>query len=102
MAQIRLSALATGLVAALLVGGSAAAADRPAEKQPTQTVPEKIEPGLSGSSLGERLSRSGGVIRPPSGIDPGLARPVPKVGPQSTPVIPPPGTPGGDPRVEPK
>jgi hypothetical protein len=38
--------------------------------------------------------------RPPAGIDPGIT--VPPVGGCRTPVIPPPGTPGGDPNVVPK
>ncbi len=74
--------------------------------QPRQTVPEARDPGTSGSSsesLSERLDRSGGVIRPPSGVDPGADRAPPAVSPQSTPVIPPPGTPGSDkPEVKPK
>jgi hypothetical protein len=101
MPRIQPSALVAGLLTALLIGGSAAA-DQPVRKQPEQAVPQKVEPGSSGSSLGERLSRSGGVIRPPSGIDLGMAQPAPKLAPRSTPIIPPPGTPGGNPRVEPK
>jgi hypothetical protein len=52
------------------------------------------------ANLSDRLSRSKGVICPPAGIDPGLA--VPPVGGGNTPVIPPPGTPGGDPGLIPK
>ena len=51
-------------------------------------------------SLSEQLSESKGVICPPSGVDPGIA--VPPVGGGRMPVIPPPGTPGGDPSVVPK
>jgi hypothetical protein len=51
-------------------------------------------------SLSEQLSESKGVICPPSGVDPGIA--VPPVGGGRMPVIPPPGTPGGDPNVVPK
>jgi hypothetical protein len=50
--------------------------------------------------LSDELSRSKGVICPPAGIDPGIS--VPPVGGGVTPVIPPPGTPGGDPGLVPK
>jgi hypothetical protein len=50
--------------------------------------------------LSEQLSQSKGVICPPAGIDPGIS--VPPIGGGSTPVIPPPGTPGGDPSIQPK
>jgi hypothetical protein len=50
--------------------------------------------------LGDQLSRSKGIICPPAGVDPGIA--APPVGGGTTPVIPPPGTPGGDPNIIPK
>lgn len=50
--------------------------------------------------LGDRLSESKGVICPPAGVDPGIS--VPPVGGGRTPVIPPPGTPGADPNLQPK
>jgi hypothetical protein len=52
------------------------------------------------ANLSKELSQSNGVICPPAGVDPGLA--VPPVGGGRTPVIPPPGTPGGNPNVIPK
>jgi hypothetical protein len=58
-------------------------------------------PETTGSrSLSEQLSESKGVICPLAGVDPGIS--VPPVGGGRTPVIPPPGTPGGDPNVVPK
>jgi hypothetical protein len=50
--------------------------------------------------LSDQLSQSKGVICPPAGVDPGIS--VPPVGGGRTPVIPPPGTPGGDPSIQPK
>ena len=50
--------------------------------------------------LSDRLARSGGVICPPDQVDPEMNRPAPGGG--KTPVIPPPGSPGGDPNVQPK
>jgi hypothetical protein len=50
--------------------------------------------------LSEQLSQSKGVICPPTGVDPGLVTTPPAGG--RMPVIPPPGTPGGDPTIQPK
>ena len=50
--------------------------------------------------LSDQLSQSNGIICPPAGVDPGIA--APPVGGGRTPVIPPPGTPGGDRSLVPK
>ena len=84
------------IVAALAgLGASAIAAERPAE-QPNQPV----EPPAIGSSSSD-LSRSGGVIRPPADVDPQMKQMPPSSG-DRMPVIPPPGTPGGNPSAKPK
>lgn len=104
------------LLAALI--GPAAAQTRPdpaqrPEPAPSTAPPEKIAPapnapgdaressGSSGTSLGERLSGSDGVIKPPPQVDPGMTRQAPDPGPRSMPVIAPPGTHPDDP-VKPK
>jgi len=51
-------------------------------------------------SLSDRLARSDGVICPPPGVDPAISAPPPGGG--RTPVISPPGSPGGDPNIRPK
>jgi hypothetical protein len=56
--------------------------------------------GSSNQTLSEKLERSEGVVCPPAGVDPEIA--VPPTGGGITPVIPPPGAPGGDPTVRPK
>jgi hypothetical protein len=53
------------------------------------------------SNLSDKLARSNGVICPPSHIDPDMKQPPPSPG-GPMPVIPPPGTPGGDQSVQPK
>lgn len=53
----------------------------------------------SNQTLGEQLNQSNGVICPPE-IDPEMKAPTPPGG--STPVIPLPGSPGGNPNVQPK
>jgi hypothetical protein len=62
--------------------------------RPGTTTGEAREP------LGDRLARSDGVLCPPAGVDPQMHAPTPDTG--NTPVIPPPGSPGGDPNVRPK
>ena len=74
-----------------------------AAKTAPQTVPE--DPATSGSStepLSDKLNRSGGVIHPPGDVDSEMTQAPPAIGPKSTPVIPPPGAPGGKPGVNPK
>jgi hypothetical protein len=57
-----------------------------------------VTPG-GGENLSEKLSRNEGVLCPPN-LDPDIKVPTPDVG--KTPVIPPPGSPGGNPNVRPK
>jgi hypothetical protein len=53
-----------------------------------------------GRNLSDRLAQSGGVICPPSQMDPAIKAPTPPGG--SMTVIPPPGSPGGNPNIQPK
>jgi hypothetical protein len=107
---------ATTLLAALVVTASPALAQTPPGANPpgaspaNPTVPvappsapaapaEKIVPPEGSPS--NRLSQQGGVISPPN-VDPGMTVNPPKNGSTTTPVIPPPGSPGGNPSVIPK
>ncbi|HZE55413.1 MAG TPA: hypothetical protein VE111_19345 [Bradyrhizobium sp.] len=63
-------------------------------------VPEGTTTGQRTESLGDTLAKSDGVLCPPPGIDPEIRAPTPDAG--NTPVIPPPGSPGGDPTIRPK
>jgi hypothetical protein len=81
---------------------------------PSQMPAEKVEPdsNLSGTngpsatgstnSLSEKLERTDGVIRPPETATPDIAVPAPVPDPGTTPVIRPPGSPGGNQQVDPK
>jgi hypothetical protein len=51
------------------------------------------------NTLSDKLAASNGVICPPR-VDPAIRQPTPPGG--SMPVIPPPGSPGGDPHTQPK
>jgi hypothetical protein len=50
--------------------------------------------------LSDQLADSKGVICPPAGVDPGMRQPPPEGG--TIKVVPPPGSPGGNPSIQPK
>jgi hypothetical protein len=49
-----------------------------------------------------KLDKGKGVIKPSQDVDPGIVQAAPAPDPNTTPVIKPPGTPGGAPGPEPK
>jgi hypothetical protein len=63
-------------------------------------TPQGTTTGQSNEPLGDKLAKSDGVLCPPAGVDPEMRAPTPETG--NMPVIPPPGSPGGDPTVRPK
>ena len=103
------------LSALLLGGGVAASQGRGAQQRPPAVDPKACAPGdrlkpgpqnrsapssaTTGESLSDKLARTDGVICPPD-VDPEIRVPTPDTG--KTPVIPPPGSPGGDPTIRPK
>jgi hypothetical protein len=110
---MRSSTIAVALAAAALLATTTAQAQSNRSEPPPSSSPSNrnCSPGLGNAAprsnettgnrpLSEQLSESKGVICPPAGVDPGIA--VPPVGGGRTPVIPPPGTPGGDPNLQPK
>lgn len=71
----------------------------PSEAKPHEgTVAPRDSQGSA--TLGDKLAQSDGVICPPANVDPEMRAPAPKGGPM--PVIPPPGSPGGDQTIRPK
>ena len=75
------------------------AQDAPAPATNPEGVPNTNLSNKNGS-LSDKLNSSNGVIRPEDNVDPGIRKPAPAQG--ATPIIPPPGSPGGPPSVEPK
>jgi hypothetical protein len=65
-----------------------------------QELPKPVLP--PGDSTSERLKNAEGVVKPPENIDPQIKAIPPKPEPNSTPVIPPPGTPENRPDLVPK
>src|SRR3954451_22373727 len=91
----------------LLAWGGLGAPEARAQDDEGQPVAPPVvrDDAPTAPSLSERLDRSKGVIVPPASTantDPGIVKPAPSTGAGSMPVIPPPGTPGGDPNVQPK
>ncbi len=105
--MVHMARLAAVLGLAVTVGcplsASALTADPRSQAPPPEAVPQAGQTPGSGSSepLGDRLERSNGVIRPPTGVDPGLTQPPPRTG-SRTPIIRPPGTSGGRSSLNPK
>ena len=66
----------------------------------SNAIPEGSTVGQSNEPLGDKLAKSNGVLCPPTGVDPQMRAPAPDTG--NTPVIPPPGSPGGNLNVQPK
>ena len=86
--------------AILITHGMRSAAFAQAQAQPDQKTCANNDANSGGKNLSDKLSQSGGVICPPSTGDPDVKAP-PSNG-SKMPVIPPPGSPGGNPNVQPK
>jgi hypothetical protein len=88
------------IAVALAFGAVVAAAEEPSGRPGAGQPATPVVPPASGTSSSD-LNRSGGVIAPPAGIDPEIKQTPPATG-ATMPIIPPPGTPGGNPAVKPK
>src|SRR5688572_28624351 len=82
-----------------------AGTEAPAPADPRKIIPEKMEPEAllpRNEPLSDKLGRTDGVITPPSDTTPSMTVPAPVPDPGTTPVIPPPGSPGNPSPVRPK
>jgi hypothetical protein len=114
-AAVRAVGLA-GLFAA--VGAVTAAAQSPPVLDPPPGVPKNANPPSESTTpppvpgadpappdrppLSQQLKENDGVLEAPKSLDGEIVREAPVPNPGTTPVIPPPGSPGGDPSVKPK
>ena len=109
-------------LACVILGSVLSSAQQPKEPDvPTQPAPPKLDPKAcadreqlphadipetegrapdTDEHLSDKLARTDGVICPPPRLDPDIRAPTPNG--SNMPVIPPPGSPGGDPNVRPK
>ncbi len=76
-----------------------AVAQVPPNEAPKPNAKPCASSSASSGDLSNKLSQSNGVICPPD-VDQGMKAPTPNTG--KMPVIPPPGSPGGDQSVQPK
>jgi hypothetical protein len=98
--SLTLSTALAGPSSTLGAGGKVApqGQDPPGADEQRKAAPSASE----GENLSEQLDRNKGVITPPATGDADIYTDAPNPNPGTTPVIPPPGTPGGDQSVEPK
>jgi hypothetical protein len=66
---------------------------------PQNGDPKSCASSSGSGDLSNKLSQSNGVICPPD-VDQGMRAPTPNTG--KMPIIPPPGSPGGDRNIQPK
>jgi len=99
------------LLALLLIGTVNAANAQTIAPTTTPNAPKDCPPGVATSNaptlgrdakgtLSDQLAQSKGVICPPAGVDPEMQQKPQEGG--TIKVVPPPGSPGGDQRVQPK
>ncbi|HET6609978.1 MAG TPA: hypothetical protein VFG62_25140 [Rhodopila sp.] len=108
-AILSLTLLGTGMAMAQTGGPSVANPQTTTPQNPTvpvpprsspSTPPERIAPADEGN-LSQKLSKDRGTLKPPS-VDPGMSVAPPRNGAGTMPVIPPPGSSGGNQSVVPK
>ena len=106
---MKASTIISGACAALLfcaAATTAAAQNSPSAVDPKGCAPSerlqtdgKAPDAKAGEPLSDKLARTDGVLCPPN-VDPEIKAPTPQGG--KMPVIPPPGSPGGDQSIQPK
>ena len=69
---------------------------------PEQIAPPDHALATGNTTLSDRLPQQQGTLKPPAAVDPGIQAPLRSHDTGTMPVIPPPGTPGGDQTVVPK
>jgi hypothetical protein len=102
MKQIRHLAAVVAVMASPALAQSPAPdtkACNPGERLQQTDQGPKAPAATTGENLSDKLARTDGIICPPA-ANPDMRIPAPEAG--KTPVIPPPGTPGGDQSVQPK
>jgi len=101
--RIAAGCLRVGICLAAACSEVVLAAEPGPNATPGQNAPSQFDAQArkGDQNLSDRLDRSGGVIRPPGNVDPEMHVPPPATG-DKMPVVPAPGSPGGDPSVKPK
>jgi hypothetical protein len=87
------------LILAVSITSAAAQPLPQAPAAPDRTCPPETRQNTPGATLSDKLAESRGVICPPA-VDPAMTQKPPAGG--TIKIVPPPGSPGGDPTVLPK
>jgi hypothetical protein len=103
------SVLAVITPALIFAGATMACSQRSVTQQPSPPSDKappaspQTKPGdKPNEPLSEKLDKQQGVLKPPSGVDPGMHKQPPATTGDKMPIIVPPGEPGGDQSVQPK
>jgi len=88
-------------MASLTIPGLSHAQSAPPPAQPTPPTTPSSPPEIVAPKDTMTGEAHGGVVHPPN-VDPGINIKPPADAPQSMPIVPPPGSPGGNPNVVPK
>ncbi|GGF60602.1 hypothetical protein GCM10007301_20440 [Azorhizobium oxalatiphilum] len=94
------SLFACGLLAGALAAPLPASAQTGNSQRPPDAPGPTVPGPRPGENLSDQLRRNDGVIPPAQNLDPEIRKTPTDTG--TTPVIPPPGTPGGDNSLQPK
>jgi hypothetical protein len=96
------------LILALAAAGWSVTLPSLAQSPPESAPPDKIAPPLEENNRRppadagvDKIKPQDGVIKPPTNVDPDIQIKPPATG-STMPIIPPPGSPGGDPNIKPK
>jgi hypothetical protein len=98
--RVALALLLLGTFASLAAQAETATPEPRAECPPGTGADPPSVGRDSNRTLSDQLAESKGIICPPAGVDPGMQKKPPEGGAMK--VIPPPGSPGGNPGVQPK
>jgi hypothetical protein len=101
MVYVPIAVVLTLAAASPASGQSSAPSTKPDQNAPSQFDAESTQPQQRNENLSERLDRSDGVIHPPDSVDPEMRVAPPPTG-DKMPVVPAPGSSGGDPMIKPK
>jgi hypothetical protein len=101
MVRVSIAVALTLAAASPASGQSSAPSTKPDQNAPSQFDAESTQPQQRNENLSERLDRSDGVIHPPDSVDPEMRVAPPPTG-DKMPVVPAPGSSGGDPTIKPK
>jgi hypothetical protein len=95
-----MKSIAIGILLTSFAIGTASAQSNAPAQSPNRSAAPDTDIARKKGDLSDKLNSTNGVIHPEGTVDPGVLKPAPDKG--AMPIIPPPGSPGGNPDVQPK